>query len=76
MTSENSIEWYIHMLRDNLWVDRKFQFSRPIRTPKEKSKSKTEASLMLATLVPGTLAKLKTHVHGYAFTNSHLRHGC
>ncbi|KAF3928872.1 hypothetical protein ABW20_dc0107352 [Dactylellina cionopaga] len=57
-TSEDNIERYIHMLRDGLWADKKFIFSRPPRTTKDKSKSRTEASLMLATLIPDLAANV------------------
>ncbi|KAK6510376.1 Intermediate filament protein [Arthrobotrys conoides] len=58
LTNEESIERYIHMLRDNLWADKSFIFTRPPRTTKEKSRTRTEASLMLATLIPDIAANV------------------
>ncbi|KAK6542178.1 Intermediate filament protein [Orbilia ellipsospora] len=57
-TNEENIEKYIHMLRDNLWADGNFIFTRPPRTVKDKSRSRTEASLMLATLIPDIAASV------------------
>ncbi|KAF3939511.1 hypothetical protein ABW19_dt0207919 [Dactylella cylindrospora] len=57
-TNEENIQKYIHMLRDNLWADKKFIFARPPRTGKDKSRSRTEASLMLATLIPDLAANV------------------
>lgn len=50
---EESILKYIRLLKDTLWPDGNLRQSTKIRTPKEKSKTRTEASLMLATLLPG-----------------------
>ncbi|KAK6511908.1 Intermediate filament protein [Arthrobotrys musiformis] len=58
LTNEGSIERYIHMLRDSLWADKSFIFTRSPRTTKEKSRSRTEASLMLATLLPDLAANV------------------
>ncbi|EPS42816.1 hypothetical protein H072_3195 [Dactylellina haptotyla CBS 200.50] len=58
LTNEENMERYIHMLRDNLWADGKFIFARPPRNAKDKSRSRTEASLMLATLIPDLAASV------------------
>ncbi|EWC44000.1 hypothetical protein DRE_01352 [Drechslerella stenobrocha 248] len=58
LTSEDSIERYIHMLRDSLWADKKFIFSRPPRTVKEKSHSKREAKWMISTLITDAAANV------------------
>lgn len=50
---EESALKYIRLLKDTLWPDGNLRQGTKIRTPKEKSKTRTEASLMLATLLPG-----------------------
>lgn len=50
---EESILKYIRLLKDTLWPDGNLRQGTKTRTPKEKSKTRTEASLMLATLLPG-----------------------
>lgn len=50
---EESILKYIRLLKDTMWPDGNLRQETKIRTPKEKSKTRTEASLMLATLLPG-----------------------
>ncbi|KAK6344518.1 Intermediate filament protein [Orbilia brochopaga] len=58
LISEESIERYIHMLRDNLWADKRFIMNRPQRTVKEKSHSKREAKWMLSTLITDIAANV------------------
>ncbi|KAF3910332.1 hypothetical protein ABW21_db0208402 [Orbilia brochopaga] len=58
LTNEESIERYIHMLRDNLWADKRFVMNRPQRTVKEKSHSKREAKWMLSTLITDIAANV------------------
>lgn len=50
---EESILRYIRLLKDTMWPDGNLRQGTKIRTSKEKSKTRTEASLMLATLLPG-----------------------
>lgn len=50
---EESILKYIRLLKDSMWPEGNLQQETKIRTPKEKSKTRTEASLMLVTLLPG-----------------------
>ncbi|EKG19323.1 Regulator of G protein signaling [Macrophomina phaseolina MS6] len=55
LTQEDSIVRYINTLRDAMWPpDNGGEMVRdkPVRTPQEKAKSRKEAGLMLATLIP------------------------
>ncbi|EEY22096.1 intermediate filament protein [Verticillium alfalfae VaMs.102] len=52
LVQEESILRYIGLVRDSMWPDGQARKERKARTASEKKKSRTEASLMLATLVP------------------------
>ncbi|ERF73500.1 hypothetical protein EPUS_04123 [Endocarpon pusillum Z07020] len=58
---EDSVLKYIEMIKETMWPGGKLREPKP-RTPAEKAKSKTEASVMLATLIPD----LAAHVVGRA----------
>jgi sorting nexin-25 len=49
---EDSVLKCVAMLRENMWPDGKLRNGSTQRTTSDKSRSRTEASLMLATLVP------------------------
>ncbi|PBP27041.1 hypothetical protein BUE80_DR002051 [Diplocarpon rosae] len=64
--SEDAIVKYINLLRDSMWPGGiKKQEGKP-RTLLEKGKSRTEASLMLATLVPDLVASVVGRVNAQA----------
>ncbi|KAI1078058.1 PXA domain-containing protein [Whalleya microplaca] len=52
LVQEDAILKYIGMLRDNMWPGGQLNRNKQPRTSSEKSKTRREASLMLATLVP------------------------
>ncbi|KAM0492030.1 hypothetical protein ACHAPB_008955 [Verticillium nonalfalfae] len=52
LVQEEAILRYIGLVRDSMWPDGQARKERKARTASEKKKSRTEASLMLATLVP------------------------
>lgn len=52
LVQEDTVLRYLGLLKDNLWPGGEFDRNRRSRTAQEKTKSRTEASLMLATLVP------------------------
>jgi sorting nexin-25 len=52
LVHEDSILRYVGMVQDSLWPDGELNRGRKSRTATEKKKTRTEASLMLATLVP------------------------
>jgi sorting nexin-25 len=52
LTQEDAILRYIGLLKNGLWPGGQFPRNKPPRTPSEKKRTRTEASLMLATLVP------------------------
>jgi sorting nexin-25 len=64
--SEEAIIRYISLLRDSMWPGGQLKRNGKPRTPAEKSKSRTEASLMLATLVPDLAASVVGRVNAQA----------
>lgn len=52
LVQEDAILRYIALLRDSMWPGGRQSTIKTPRTPAEKSRTRTEASLMLATLVP------------------------
>lgn len=54
---EDSVLKYIEMVKETMWPGGKLRESKP-RTPAEKARSKTEASVMLATLIPDLAASV------------------
>ncbi|KAE9377152.1 hypothetical protein N431DRAFT_555406 [Stipitochalara longipes BDJ] len=64
--SEEAIIRYISLLRDSMWPGGQLKRNGKPRTSAEKSKSRTEASLMLATLVPDLAASVVGRVNAQA----------
>ncbi|PMD48324.1 hypothetical protein L207DRAFT_574999 [Hyaloscypha variabilis F] len=64
--SEEAIIKYISLLRDSMWPAGQLKRNGKPRTSAEKSKSRTEASLMLATLVPDLAASVVGRVNAQA----------
>lgn len=56
--SESSIVRYLDMVKDMVWPNGQMKQASPPRTLSDKSKSKKEASLLLATLVPDMAASV------------------
>ncbi|UKZ81029.1 hypothetical protein TrVFT333_008797 [Trichoderma virens FT-333] len=77
---EDSLVRYVTMLRNALWPDDELARDRKPRTTAEKKKTRTEASLMLATLVPDLAGNVVGRVNAQAasrrlfatFNNSRL----
>lgn len=65
---EDSVLKYIDLVKETMWPSGKLKESKP-RTSAEKAKSKTEASVMLATLIPD----LAAHVVGRANSQAAAR---
>lgn len=78
---EDSLLRYVAMLRTALWPDGELARDRKPRTTAEKKKTRTEASLMLATLVPDLAGNVVGRVNAQAasrrlfatFNNSRLK---
>jgi sorting nexin-25 len=66
LLSEEAIIRYINLLRDSMWPGGQLKRNGKPRTSAEKSKSRTEASLMLATLVPDLAASVVGRVNAQA----------
>lgn len=66
LLSEEAIIRYINLLRDSMWPGGQLKRNGKPRTSVEKSKSRTEASLMLATLVPDLAASVVGRVNAQA----------
>jgi sorting nexin-25 len=64
--SEEAIVRYISLLRDSMWPGGQLKRNGKPRTAVEKSKSRTEASLMLATLVPDLAASVVGRLNAQA----------
>ncbi|KAH9206844.1 PXA domain-containing protein [Leptodontidium sp. 2 PMI_412] len=64
--SEEAIIKYVTLLKDSMWPGGQQKKDGKPRTPLEKSKSRTEASLMLATLVPDLAASVVGRVNAQA----------
>ncbi|KAH0565395.1 hypothetical protein GP486_001212 [Trichoglossum hirsutum] len=58
LVQEESIVKYINLLKESMWPDGKVRREAKVRTASEKIKSRTEASLMLATLIPDVAASV------------------
>jgi sorting nexin-25 len=79
--SEEAIIKYINLLKDSMWPGGKIKRDGKPRTKAEKAKSRTEASLMLATLIPDLAASVVGRVNAQAasrrifatFNNSRLK---
>ena len=78
---EDMIMRYIGLLQDNMWPGGQLNRDRKPRTAAEKKKTRTEASLMLATLVPDLAGSVVGRVNAQAasrrifatFNNSRLK---
>ena len=57
LTQEDSITKYVDMVKEMMWPGGKLREAKP-RTVAERSKSRQEASVMLATLVPDLAASV------------------
>lgn len=64
--SEEAIVKYINLLQDSMWPGGQLKRDNTPRTPAQKSKTRTEASLMLATLVPDLAANVVGRVNAQA----------
>ncbi|KAK0385187.1 hypothetical protein NLU13_7665 [Sarocladium strictum] len=80
LVQEDAVVRYIGMLTDNMWPGGQLNRDRKPRTAAEKKKTRTEASLMLATLVPDLAGGVVGRVNAQAasrrifatFNNSRL----
>lgn len=78
---DDSVLRYIGMLRDNMWPNGQLQRDRKPRGQAERKKTRTEASLMLATLLPDLAGSVVGRVNAQAasrrlfatFNNSRLK---
>ena len=52
MFAESAVLRYIELLRDTMWPDGKIRKEAPVRSEADRAKTRIEASVMLATLVP------------------------
>jgi sorting nexin-25 len=66
LLQEDSIIKYISLLKDAMWPEGQLKRDRKPRSASEKSKSRTEASLMLATLIPDLAANVVGRVNAQA----------
>jgi sorting nexin-25 len=66
LLSEEAVIKYISLVRDSMWPGGQLKRNGKPRTTAEKSKSRTEASLMLATLVPDLAASVVGRVNAQA----------
>lgn len=66
LVQEDMIMRYIGLLQDNMWPGGQLNRDRKPRTAAEKKKTRTEASLMLATLVPDLAGSVVGRVNAQA----------
>ncbi|KAI1424000.1 PXA domain-containing protein [Xylaria sp. FL1777] len=66
LMQEDAVVKYIGVLRDIMWPQGKLNRNRVPRTPLEKAKTRREASLMLATLVPDLAGNVVGRVNAQA----------
>ncbi|KAH6981228.1 PXA domain-containing protein [Ilyonectria sp. MPI-CAGE-AT-0026] len=66
LVQEDSLLRYIGMVQDSMWPGGQLQRDRKPRTAAEKKKTRTEASLMLATLVPDLAGSVVGRVNAQA----------
>ncbi|TVY76152.1 tRNA (guanine-N(7)-)-methyltransferase [Lachnellula suecica] len=64
--SEEAIIKYVNLLKDSMWPKGQLKRDGKPRTSSEKAKTRTEASLMLATLVPDLAASVVGRVNAQA----------
>ena len=82
LTSEDALLRYMDMVRDSLWPGGQLKRDRPARSSAERKKTRTEASLMMATLVPDLAGSVMGRVNAQAasrrifatFNNSRLKY--
>ncbi|KUJ20568.1 uncharacterized protein LY89DRAFT_715943 [Mollisia scopiformis] len=66
LLSDEAIIRYVNLLKDSMWPGGKLKRDGKPRTAAEKTKSRTEASLMLATLVPDLAGSVVGRVNAQA----------
>ncbi|KAH8663060.1 PXA domain-containing protein [Tricladium varicosporioides] len=66
LVAEEAIIKYINLLKDSMWPGGQLKRDGKPRSSAEKSKSRTEASLMLATLIPDLAASVVGRVNAQA----------
>lgn len=66
LVQEDAILKYISLLRDSMWPDGHMNKNKHPRTASDKKKTRTEASLMLATLVPDLAGSVVGRVNAQA----------
>ncbi|ODA82246.1 hypothetical protein RJ55_00753 [Drechmeria coniospora] len=66
LVQEESLLRYIAMVTDSLWPNGELQRDRKPRSPAQRKKTRTEASLMLATLVPDLAGNVVGRVNAQA----------
>jgi sorting nexin-25 len=66
LVQDDSIIKYVSLLKDVMWPGGKLKKDSKARSASEKSKSRTEASLMLATLIPDLAASVVGRVNAQA----------
>lgn len=66
LVQEDAVVKYIQLLRDNMWPQGQLNRNRVPRTSSEKAKTRREASLMLATLVPDLAGNVVGRVNAQA----------
>ncbi|KAI1159870.1 PXA domain-containing protein [Nemania serpens] len=66
LVQEDAVIKYIQLLRDSMWPQGQLNRNRVARTSSEKAKTRREASLMLATLVPDLAGNVVGRVNAQA----------
>ncbi|KAI1177958.1 PXA domain-containing protein [Nemania sp. FL0916] len=66
LVQEDALVRYIGLLRDNMWPQGQLNRNRVPRTASEKTKTRREASLMLATLIPDLAGNVVGRVNAQA----------
>ncbi|KAI0816127.1 PXA domain-containing protein [Xylaria sp. FL0064] len=66
LMQEDALVRYIGLLRDSMWPQGQLNRNRVLRTSSEKAKTRREASLMLATLVPDLAGNVVGRVNAQA----------
>ncbi len=66
LMQEDAVVKYVGLLRDSMWPQGQLNRNRVPRTPSEKAKTRREASLMLATLVPDLAGNVVGRVNAQA----------
>nr|pir related to MDM1 protein [imported] - Neurospora crassa [Neurospora crassa] len=66
LVAEDALLRYINLVKDGMWPSGELASNKPPRTAQEKARTKTEASLMLATLVPDLAASVVGRLNAQA----------